>query len=64
MSIVIINVHDIKNIKNTLIGGLNLKFYQNFDGTKIFATFVGDKPLWGELKLCGGSNIYYDTFII
>ena len=30
------------------------KVCQNFVGTKFFLTFVGDKPLWGELKLYGG----------
>ena len=47
-----------------IMGGLNLKICQNFVGTKFFLTFVGDKPLWGELKLYWGSNICYYTFII
>ena len=47
-----------------IIGELNLKICQNFVGTKIFIRFMGDKPLWGELKLYGGSSIYYYNFII
>ena len=47
-----------------LLGGLNLKICQNFGGLKYFLAFVGNKPLWGELKLYGVSNIYYYRFII
>ena len=48
-----------------IMGGLNLKICQSFVGTKIFPTFVGGIDLYGgELKLCGVSNIYYNTFII
>ena len=43
----------------------DLKICQNFVGTNFFLKFVGgDKPLWGELKLYGGGNIYYYNFII
>ena len=48
----------------SLMGGLNLKISQNFGGIKFFLAFVGNKPLWGELKLYGVSNIYYYSFII
>ena len=44
--------------------GLHLNVCQNFLEAKVFLKFVGDKILWGELKLYGGSNIYYYTFII
>ena len=47
-----------------IMGRLNLEIRQNFVGTKCFLAFVGDKPLWGELKLYGESNIYYYSFII
>ena len=40
-----------------IMGVLNLKICQHFVETKIFLKFVGDKPLWGELKLYGESNI-------
>ena len=45
-----------------IMGGLNLKICQNFVGTKFFLHLWGNKPLWGELKLCRESNIYYFTF--
>ena len=46
------------------MGGLNLKIRKILWGQKFFLHLWGDKPLWGELKLYGGSNIYYYTFII
>ena len=45
----------------TIMEGLNLKVSQNFAVTKIFLTFVGDKPLWGELNDMGGV-IFITTF--
>ena len=44
-----------------IMGGLNLKICQSFVGTKFFLKFVEG---WAELKLYGGSNIYYYTVII
>ena len=45
-------------------GGIDLKTCQNFVGAEFFLTYVGDKPRWRELKLFGGFNIYFFTFII
>ena len=40
--------------------GENLsKFVKILWGQKFFKNLWGDKSLWGELKLCRGSNIYY-----
>ena len=46
------------------MGERNLKIYQNFAGTIFFLKFVGINLYVGELKLYGGSIIYYYTCII
>ena len=45
-------------------GELIWKFAQILWEQNFFLNLWGDKPLWGELKVYGGSNIYYYTFII
>ena len=42
---------------------LNWNFTKILWGQKFFLHLRGDKPLSGELKLYGRSNIYYYTFI-
>ena len=46
-----------------IMGGLNLKIYQNFVETK-FLYLLGDKHPRGKLKLYGGDNICYNIFTI
>ena len=36
------------------MGGLNLKIWQNFVGTKFFLTFVGGLTSMGGVKIYGG----------
>ena len=44
-------------------GDLIWKFAKTLWGQKFFLHLWGDKPLWGDLKLCVGSNICYYTSI-
>ena len=39
-------------------GDLIWKFAKVLWGQNFFIDLWGDKPLWGELKLYGGSNFY------
>ena len=45
-------------------GDLISKFAKILWGQKFFLHLWGDKPLWEELKLYGGSNICYYTSTI
>ena len=40
-----------------IMGGLNLKIFQNLRGQNFFLNLWGDKLLWGELELNGVSNL-------
>ena len=37
-----------------IMGGLNLKIFQNFVGTKIFLGFAGEKTSMGGVKIVSG----------